>query len=397
MGRESLCFKEKLLLALFFDKEHKSNITRLMKLLFFYDEIFKMKNDQLEELHFIRHLYGPWAENFDVLVSPLVIGDLITDQEMKQQRVIAIDGSKRNQVLKVIQEEYIDPVDISDNIYIIKFFSEHYGSDVTQLLIQLVYFLRPEFATKSVIRDQIEKLPREKNINVILEFIQNAPKQVLIEFLQNETTIKGLLKLFIEPDIDVSEHFIVDIIKISTSGYIDPNSYTKQEMLSILYEVNKDNVSGENIYEPFVTALIAIISLFEIHWNDKEFRSFITFILNVLQLNWPLTSVTYEEFQNQISIFKKKSELGSFFNGITPLSEDVYQNSINEFNEDEISTIEKNKKRSISLDLKKSIKKNKNNQIVRLDDFFDDFNEDDDRKNNQQFDETYTQYEETST
>lgn len=303
-------FYEKLMFVLYFSKNYKSNIIRLMKLLFVFDEIFELRSsNKLKELDFKGHHYGPWADNYDAMVNTLITSNLINYQEFKKQKIYSLN-IERNDIKNLIQNEYFKNEQYKAEIDLIKIFSSKYlySNDI----IYFVYTMRPNFTQNSVIKSDVKDINPKINQEIIIELIE-------------EIDLVYLLKLFSEENIpkilDIYEFTSkkADYLNISQFIYhlintIDQISdYYIEETIELIDNLALDE--GEEL-KHFKLALLSLFEFSSPPRNEKFIRYLLVFIFRSFQLKSPLNKQDFNEFNIIFDEFKEKIGLESSFDYI---------------------------------------------------------------------------------
>lgn len=300
-------FDEKFLLLLFFSKENKTLITRAMKLMFIFEEIFKMKKD--DQLDFKSKDFGPFAENFQLNMTPLIIGELITFKEKHniKSNYISPDYIKEyfyntknlSNIREVIIKDYIKNNLFKNEINLISLFSRYYKQENLVDLIQFCYYLKPEFTEESIITEQIENHPTLYNQKVILEVIPKLNELYLTLLLKN---FEGILKIFNirEDSKEINNYYA--IFKLLYETFENKAKLDNQKLIKII-----DNfaISKNAKYKFLKYKLLQIIALFEEITEFIQKKNFLIFLLKSIQLKWPLNKRSINYFNKIFSSFKK--------------------------------------------------------------------------------------------
>ena len=128
----NLDFEEKFLLMLYFSEENNSLITRAMKLMFLFEQIFDIKGEN--ELEFIAYDLGPFAKNFQINITPLITEELIGYREFCDSNLNYISESyykeyfltekRKVEIKTVLEKEYIKKKNYKYPIELIKFLAQ---------------------------------------------------------------------------------------------------------------------------------------------------------------------------------------------------------------------------------------------------------------------------------
>ncbi|MFX1258665.1 MAG: hypothetical protein ACFFAN_12455 [Promethearchaeota archaeon] len=376
MNRTKLNFKEQILLTLYFSQENQSNITRLMKLLFLYDEIFNI--NLKKDLNFIEHNFGPWAENFETLMTPFILANVISLRTRNEKKRFSYSNEKEERIKNLIKSKYLTKSEYKSQINLIRFLSTNYDIQKLDELIQLVYFLKPEFTDKSQIKNQIERKSTEINQDLMISFFEDISIEYVTKLLRN---IDGILKIFnIQDKKNLDFLFFKNLFQKFNDYYDKPNKFQKQDLLSFLY-----NYNSKTKYKQLKLGLISIFSMFDIEWNENFYRNLYLLIFKSIKLKWPLNQQNYERFNDLIVKFKDNTKLISFFRDIPNLTEKERIFTLELPNN--MKNIEIKKEISSSSPLYKK-KKTQKRKLIFTD--YEDYNEEEDKEENRAFEETYS-------
>jgi hypothetical protein len=201
MSFKNLDFNEKILLLLYFSENHKTLITRAMKLMFLFEELFEIKGD--ENLNFISYKLGPFAENFQINIAPLINEQIISYKEICDRnstyipidckRLYHLNPERETEVGNVLKENYINNLNLKNEIQIIEILSKYYDDLHYMDLVQLCYFIKPEFTNKSLIKEDVINHNKSFNQNLIINLIEILDKENFIRLFSN---IDGILEIF---------------------------------------------------------------------------------------------------------------------------------------------------------------------------------------------------------
>jgi hypothetical protein len=314
--------KEKIICTLFYSRNHASNTTRLMKLMFIFDEIFKMYSIENEFDFKSLHL-GAWSDNFDTFITPLILSDLITVREAELYRNYSFSTEKENQLMNFIENTYLENEDYKEQLDIIHFFSSRYDSELDSL-IQFTYYLKPEFTQKSEILNKIGNLNPKFNQKIIIDLIKILPTPYLLQLIQEET-IPGTLKFFnIIEDNDDYPSFKSLLIKIRT--FIeDPAIFSQPELIKTISEISITS----SLYKPLKFGLLSLFTKKIVLWEDKIYRGLLLFFYKSLSLDWStIDTEGYNKFNLFLFDCKKNFDINTFLEGIPELTKEEWQDTI---------------------------------------------------------------------
>lgn len=316
MSEIQLDFKEELLLILFFSPNYQSKKTRLIKLLFLFEELFDLN---IRKLEFIQYRFGPWLPYFETLITPMVVTNLLSYQEEEEKKIWSFSEENKNTIVEYIQNSYLEKEEYKEKIQLIQFLANKFKDEHSKELIQFVYFLFPNFTEKSEIKDYILSFPPNYNQSVILEFIEEVPFEYNIKLFSNPEILKNVLKLFNIPNDSINGlnfKFIIDLLQEINTPYMESSAFDKQRMLKALYEY-----PSNDLFKPFKMSLISIFSMPHFDFSQKTYKSLLLFIFQSMSLNWPLNTYEYTEFNKFILDLKERLDLGSFLDELPDANE----------------------------------------------------------------------------
>lgn len=375
---KKLNFKEELLITLYFSHENKSNITRLVKLLFLYEEIFDI--NLKKELKFVPYTYGPWAQNFETLMTPFILADLVSLKTKNNMKQYSYSKEKRIRIRDLIENKYLEKSQYKTQINLIKFLTQKYEDQRLDELIQLVYFLKPNFTEKSEIKEKILRKSTEFNQNFLISLFEESA----VQYLQKITKFtEGILKFFNFPDEKSAESkFFSNLFQRINEYFSIPTNYQSESLLRYLY-----NFENQTKYKYLKWSLISLFSMFEISWDESFYRNLYLFILKSIQLEWPLTKDSFTIFNNLVIELKNNNNLSSFFGEVPELTEKERILTV-KLTEDlkTIETIELKKDISLAEPVKRKTKREK---PIKIFSSYEDYNDKEDEKENTIFEESY--------
>lgn len=299
--------KKKILLSLYYSKEKSLNRTTLMKLIYIIDEIFKIDTDD-SEFNFKELHYGPWSANFETIITPLVIGDLVHYEEHGNQKSYSFSEKKKEKLFSALQT-IISTSDNHDAIKLIEFLANKYPPSKLDDLIQFVYFIKPDSAKKSEIRERIEKYKSPYNRRVIIQLLLSFPLK-FINILLKEPI--NLLRFFISDDEISFMDELVLILDLIRNSFNDSVQFINVKKLVEITNRIKRNDKSEDFREFYYGLFSIIMNLDEKSWNKDLLISILMYIFESLSFSWPLSNDSFENFNNILSLFKKRSGITSF-------------------------------------------------------------------------------------
>jgi len=322
----SLDFEEKFLLMLYFSEENNTLITRAMKLMFLFEEIFEIKSEN--DLEFIAYDLGPFAKNFQINITPLITEELVGYREFCDTNLNYISQSyykeyflhekRKGEIKTILENEYITKKNYKDPIELIKFLTGIYNKTHLKDLIQLSYFLKPEFAKNSIIDEEVEYYNRDYNQKFILKAIFDLNENHLLKLFRN---IDGALKIF-----DIKEN---SIEKENFSFFVQEHliPFRKESVINLNKVIETiDNISirdPNKTYKFLKFRLLEIYSLInEEEINLRTVRLLLHYFFKSLTLQWPLNENNMKKFRNIMQDLKKNIQLISIKDDQPPLSID---------------------------------------------------------------------------
>ncbi|MFX0140043.1 MAG: hypothetical protein ACFFDN_40750 [Candidatus Hodarchaeota archaeon] len=321
MQRQYLDFNEKFLLTLYFSSKNSTLITRAMKLMFLYDEVFNIK--EKVELDYIPYDFGPFADNFQLNLTPLITEELVSYRELCRADYISLDCIKeyffnetnKKKLIKVLQQDYLNQEKYCQDIKLIKKLSQIYDRSRTKNLIQMCYYLKPEYSKNSIISDQINLLDRNFNQNVLIDLVTDIDKDHLLSLLKYRN---GILDLFnIEENHRERESFCMILKNISSAMKTSDN--LRKELL--VHAIENIGVQDSNeSYKMLKYKLLEFLSFdpeFIVNYDNR--KQFLIFLLKSLQLNWPLKKNSIIEFRNLTKEYRKYVKIRNYRHYIDPL------------------------------------------------------------------------------
>jgi len=322
----NLDFEEKFLLMLYFSEENNTLITRAMKLMFLFEQIFEIKSEN--ELEFIAYDLGPFAKNFQINITPLITEELVGYREYCDSNLNYISESyykeyflnekRKGEIKTILEKEYIPKKNYKYPIELIKFLTEIYTKTHLKDLIQLCYFLEPEFAQNSVIDEEVEYYNRSYNQKFILKAIFLLNENHLLKLFRN---IEGALKIFdIKGNSIEKENF-----SLFVQEHLIP--FRKESVINLNKVIETiDNISirdPNKTYKFLKFRLLEIYSLInEEEINLRTIRLLLHYFFKSLTLQWPLNENNMKKFRNIIKDLKKNIQLISIKDDQPPLSID---------------------------------------------------------------------------
>lgn len=318
MSEIKLDFKEQMLLILYFSPQNKSNKTRLMKLLFLLEEFFNLSEEK--RLNFVPHNFGPWAKNFETLITPILLLNMFSSRVDRGKQVYSYSDSKKEKICAFITKTYLQNSKYENELKLVEFLSKKYKDAQLNDLIQLVYFLSPEYTNKSEIKSRITEMSTKYNVEVLLEFIEKIPLEYVLRLFKDELNYKRILRFFNVPNINIQGidyQFLIEFIQQNNSYFSEKEKLKKDKILSILYEY-----PSERIFKHLKLSFISVFSIAEREYDEKSYRYLLLFLLKCLTLDWPLNSDQYDKFNDYLLLLKDKLHLDSFFDSLPSLKEE---------------------------------------------------------------------------
>ncbi len=309
----NLDFDEKFLLMLYFSKENNTLITRAMKLMFLFEQIFDIKSEN--ELEFIAYDLGPFAKNFQINITPLITEELIGYREFCDNNLNYISESyykeyfltdkRKEEIKNILEKEYIAKKKYKYPIELIKNLTEIYKKTHLKDLIQLCYFLEPDFARNSVIDEEVEYYSKNYNQKFIINAIFLLNENYLLKLFRN---IEGVLKIFGIKENNIEKenfrYFVQEhLIPFRKESVINLNS--------VIRTIDTISVQDPNrTYKFLKFKLIEIYSLIdEKAINLQTIRILLHYFFKSLTLQWPLNDNNMKKFRNIIKGLKKEIQL----------------------------------------------------------------------------------------
>ena len=196
---KKLDFNEKFLLTLYFSSNNHTKIPRAMKLMFLFNEVFNI--GEKKELHFIAYDYGPFANNFQLNLTPLIVEEIVTYREVCRSEIVSLDCIKeyffnqihKEKLINILENDYINQQKYINQIGVIKHLSELFDENRRSELIQFCYYLKPKFSENSIIKKKINKLDKTFNQKAIIKLISALDGEPILKLLDYSN---GILKIF---------------------------------------------------------------------------------------------------------------------------------------------------------------------------------------------------------
>ena len=326
MERKNLDFEEKFLLLLYFSKDNNTLITRAMKLMFLFEKIFEIKTEN--ELEFIAYDLGPFAKDFQIYITPLITEELVAYREFCDSNLNYISESyykkyffnekRKGEIKTILENEYLYNKYYKNPIKLIKFLTEFYNQAHSRDLIQLCYFIEPEFAQNSVIDEEVEYYNRSYNQKFILKAVLFLSENHLLKLFRN---LEGVLKIFnIRGDNIEKENFRL-FLEEHLNAVRNKSGININKAIEII-----DNISirdQNKTYKFLKFKLLEIYSLInEEEINLGTIRLLLHYFFKSLTLQWALNENNMKKFRNIIKELKKKIQLISIKDDQPPLSID---------------------------------------------------------------------------
>ncbi len=309
------------MLTLYFSRNNSTLITRAMKLMFLYDEVFNIK--EREELDYIPYDFGPFADNFQLNLTPLITEEIISYRELCKSEYISLDCVKdffineknRKKLVKVLEQDYINQDKYYEDIKLIKFLSQIYVQSRTNDLIQLCYYLKPEFTKKSIIRDKINLLDRHFNQNAFINLVTILNRDHLLSLLDNKNGILDLFK--IEQNHNERDNFSLLLNNISSS-VMNSDEVEKEIFVHTIENIGvQDENKSYNMLKYKLLEFLSFDPSFIQSYNNK--RQFLVYFLKSLQFNWPLNKYSAIKFRDLVKDYRKSTNLNYYKEYIDPL------------------------------------------------------------------------------
>ena len=381
MENINLDFEEKFLLMLYFSEENNTLITRAMKLLFLFEQIFDIRSQN--DLEFIAYDLGPFAKNFQINITPLITEELIGYREFCDTNLNYISESyykeyfltekRKVEIKTILEEEYVTKNNYKHPIELIKFLTEIYNKTQLKDLIQLCYFLEPEFARNSVIDEEVEYYNKTYNQKFILKAILLLNEVYFLKLFKN---IDGALKIF-----DIKEN---NIEKENFSCFVQEHLilFRKESVINLNNVIKAiDNISirdQNKTYKFLKFKLLEIYSLIdEKEFNLRTIRLLLYYFFKSLTLQWPLNENDMKKYRNIIKGLKKEIRLISIKDDQPKLSIDYPLLKKELENEFQKKTIKKIKGRN-KVGIKKEEHDNKGDFLIdkkNLPNLYEEFSE----------------------
>ncbi len=303
MEENTLDFEEKFLLLLYFSEDNKTLITRAMKLMFMFEEIFEIRGKS--DLEFIPYNLGPFANDFQINITPLITEELVGYREYcdttlnyiseSYYKEYFLEESRKKEIERIIENEYLPNKSYSNLIRIIEFITKYYSNFHLWDLIQICYFLKPEFTQKSIIDKEVKSINRVYNQTFIQNAVNFMNDGYILKLFRN---IEGILRIY---GIDKT-----NIEKENFSFIIEEhlNAFKEEAPLINLYEIIEaiDNISIKDSRKTFKFLKFKLLEIYSLINEDnitkRNIRTLLLYFLKNLALNWPLN-------RNEMRIFRK--------------------------------------------------------------------------------------------
>lgn len=381
MSLRFLDFNEKFLLILYYSKKHTTLITRAMKLMFLLEELFEFKGES--GLDYISYNLGPFANNFQINISPLITEQLISYKEVfdknstfipiDSKRLYLINPERKKEIESVLKDNYINKSDFKKEIVIIKLLSEYYDHNHLTDLIQLCYFLKPNFTQKSIIKEQIMAHSKSYNQEIIIKMINSFDEDNIIKLLSN---IDGILKLFCINEENIErEHFY----SILEDSYLTIKAKSQIDKKHLVLTIDNISINDpDESYKFLKYKLLEVLTFEKTHFSSFDSKKiFLNFFLKSLQLNYPLNKISAEKLRLFFNELKDSLEFIDYKEKL-PVLKLQYQEFKNE-----LRSIKKDEKKQITKRVKTTDLKKTEEIQIKITDFklieeIDEFSEKDD-------------------
>jgi len=291
-----------------------------MKLMFLFDEVFNIKDKK--ELDYIAYDYGPFADNFQLNLTPLIVEEIVSYREVSRTEHISLDCTKeyflnqdhKDKLINVLENDYISQNKYINELKVIRYLSEFFDETHTPELIQFCYYLKPEFSEKSIIKEKIDKLDKNYNQNVIIKLISDLEKEPLLKLLDHSNGILTIFNIY-------ENHNEKRNLLLLLNG-VEQLIHRGDDKRDLIIDII-DNMSigeAEKTFKLLKYKLLEFISIpFDIFKNIKSKKNFIIYLLKSLQLNWPLDENSEKIFRNITQEYRKNLKFDKYKDGLEPL------------------------------------------------------------------------------
>lgn len=328
INKQDLDFEAKFLLILFFSENNHTLITRAIKLMFLFEEIFEIKGQR--NLEFISSDYGPFAINFNLNITPLINEEIISYRETKFKE-FSFNRLRKSEIVKLLDEVFINNEIVKDEINLIKKISKDYDHKHTNELIQLIYFLRPNYADVSEIKEEIIKIDKIYNQKRIINYFESFNKEYFLKLLNN---FEGVLNLFNIDQTHIERKNFYNLIEKLHNPLHNESNLDLENLINII-----DNISIVDSYKTYRLLKYRLLDFFsrigDNKLNFKQYRAIIVFFFKSISLDWPLDKKSVLKFKKIYNNLKMSFNLKDFMKSLTPLKLDypLFKEELNRVSE----------------------------------------------------------------
>lgn len=317
---KKLDFNEKFLLTLYFSSRNHTKITRAMKLMFLFNEVFNI--GEKKELHFIAYDYGPFANNFQLNLTPLIVEEIVTYREVCRSEIVSLDCTKeysfnqihKEKLINILENDYINQQKYINQIGVIKYLSELFDENRRSELIQFCYYLKPEFSENSIIKEKINKLDKTFNQKAIIKLISALDGEPILKLLDYSNGILNIFNIDEEHNEKNNLLSLLDGVKKSLHRGDDKKDF----LIHIMDNMSIDD--SEKSLKMLKYKLLEFLSIpSNIFKSNSSKRNFIIFLLKSLQLNWPLDNKSEKIFRKISLEYRKNLKVDEYKGGLEPL------------------------------------------------------------------------------
>lgn len=317
---KKLDFNEKFLLTLYFSNRNYTKITRAMKLMFLFNEVFNI--GEKKELSYIAYDYGPFANNFQSNLTPLIVEEIVTYREVCRSETVTLDCTKEysfNQVHKeklinILENDYINQQKYFTQIGVIKYLSELFDENRRSELIQFCYYLKPKFSENSIIKKKINKLDKSFNQKAIINLISDLEGEPVMKLLDYSNEI---LNIFNIDEEHIEKNNLLSLLD-GMKKLLLRGDDKKDFLIHIMDNMSIDD--SERSFKMLKYKLLEILSIPSNTFKSNSSKTnFIIFLLKSLQLNWPLDKKSEKIFRKISSEYRRNLKIDEYKDGLEPL------------------------------------------------------------------------------
>jgi len=303
---KNLEIDELILCILYYTKNRYSLKTRLIKLLFVFDKIFPINDEIQLNLNFFPYNYGPVIDfnEYDLILIPLKNAGIIEVENIEEgnfhKELISLTKSRLDSIEEIIIKKIINQKP-KEKMELIKEICIIFDNGDLNQLIQFVYFLEQKYTKKSIIKEKIFNAPRNILQTKIIILISKIRVRYLVKFIEYANSI---LKIF-NFDTSTNEFPFLDIFLIIKKG-LEANSLDNESIRNFVSILDHSCLNNRKFLK-LKKSLLNLLLLEDIEeFNNEILISILIFILNSLQLHWPLDSEERKVFLNLNSEFFKE-------------------------------------------------------------------------------------------